>query len=171
MSKSICFNEGSTAGNVTLFLNSQEFYTVTATSEICTPQEGGLYEKCGHISGVIWLISRGCAPVCEPTIPKVSATVPSNNIAPLFIEKVEGVEKFNALVYPNPANDFINIAFEGTFNGSISLIDVSGRVILKEKSSSVSTKLDVSKIPSGMYIIQFETALGAKITEKITINN
>lgn len=68
-------------------------------------------------------------------------------------------EKYNAVkVYPNPTNDYLNIAWEAEFDFPIELkiSDVSGRIIVHQtlKYQTGNTTLDVSSLANGIYTIQ-----------------
>lgn len=76
---------------------------------------------------------------------------------PVFGEKVPygvGIETANlktqVSVYPNPANDLLNIESENIDNISIEIYDLSGRSILKEKSSK---QVNISALSPGYYIL------------------
>lgn len=69
-------------------------------------------------------------------------------------------------VYPNPANDYINI--ELTYDQTILAIncyDIFGKKVLK---TSQNTQLDLSKLMSGLYFIEIKTDVGS-VTKKIII--
>ena len=55
-------------------------------------------------------------------------------------------------IYPNPASDYITI--ENLLNGSISVESMSGAVIEKQSISSNKTRVDISKLPAGIYVIR-----------------
>lgn len=61
-------------------------------------------------------------------------------------------------VFPNPANDYLNIAWEAEFDFPIELkiSDVSGRIIVHQtlKYQTGNTTLDVSSLANGIYTIQ-----------------
>lgn len=59
-------------------------------------------------------------------------------------------------MYPNPANNVLNI--EGT-NELISIYDLSGKIMLTSNSSSI----DISGIPTGMYIVSGLDFKGKKL--------
>jgi hypothetical protein len=62
-------------------------------------------------------------------------------------------EELSFAVYPNPANDVINISTKGTDGNSvIRITDVLGKVVLQEAISE-NKKLDVSDFKNGVYLI------------------
>jgi hypothetical protein len=63
-------------------------------------------------------------------------------------------------VFPNPANNVVNINltdFKG--KADVSLFDVNGRVVLRREVSTVSTQLDISALPAGVYIIRIKNGV------------
>lgn len=77
--------------------------------------------------------------------PKASATNP-------FAESI--IENTIA-VYPNPAKDFINISIDEVgFEDSYSIYDLSGKVQAQGQISSSFTRVDLSELPSGIYLLK-----------------
>ena len=72
--------------------------------------------------------------------------------------------------YPNPANEEITIEYSGTKASeyNVSLLDLSGRVLLKTSFRSKTT-LNTSKFLSGMYIIQMADESGVLVRDKIVV--
>ena len=67
------------------------------------------------------------------------------------VEIVEST-KVNFKLYPVPADDFITVEFESIRNFTISIIDIQGREVLKQKGSNSKTLLDISSLARGNYI-------------------
>ncbi len=62
-------------------------------------------------------------------------------------------------VYPNPAGSVLNISFPenmDTRKTFIEIIDINGRTLLKSKSLSDLSQLDISKINSGIYLVKIQ---------------
>jgi hypothetical protein len=62
--------------------------------------------------------------------------------------------------YPNPTKDFINIEFDKTLTGEneISIIDITGRTIVKETFSGQKIiRINLSSITKGIYIVKVIT--------------
>jgi hypothetical protein len=76
-------------------------------------------------------------------------------------------------IYPNPASDKINVAFEAQ-NGSyqISIVDITGRVLstqrLTNASGSQVVEMPVSELATGNYLVSIVKD-GLKFTQKITV--
>ncbi|KAA5534704.1 T9SS type A sorting domain-containing protein [Taibaiella lutea] len=73
-------------------------------------------------------------------------------------------------IYPNPANEEITIDYSGVKNSKyiISILDLSGKVLLKTTFQS-KKPLDISKLLSGMYIIQIADENGILFHDKMII--
>jgi hypothetical protein len=57
-------------------------------------------------------------------------------------------------LFPNPASDFLNIhAEENALNKEMSLLNVSGNVVMKIFLTDTNTKIDLSKISEGIYLV------------------
>ena len=60
-------------------------------------------------------------------------------------------------VFPNPANNVVNLNLSGfTGKSDVSLFDVNGRVVLTRLVSTVNSQLDVSGLPSGIYMLRIK---------------
>ncbi|MEO0037195.1 MAG: hypothetical protein RIQ59_406 [Bacteroidota bacterium] len=58
-----------------------------------------------------------------------------------------------AIVYPNPANNFLNINLDNnSFIDNIVIIDISGKIILEQKQSG--TQIEIESISPGCYILE-----------------
>ncbi len=78
--------------------------------------------------------------------PLFGAPLPVNN-------PVNKQDKKDLRIYPNPAQDYLNIhlsSFSGMF--SYQIISIQGKVILS--GDSYSTSLDISNLPAGVYLIR-----------------
>jgi hypothetical protein len=71
-------------------------------------------------------------------------------------------------IYPNPASSFINIKNNDGGEFNIDLYDMSGRLLLEEKSKQANTIIDISKLASGIYSI-YMTKDGQKSNTKLVI--
>lgn len=80
----------------------------------------------------------------------------------------------NLNVYPNPANDVLNITFDGVASTKldVKLIDQTGRVVTSNQyvvSSGLNNRsLDIAKIVSGVYQLQFASE-GKTASRKVVI--
>ena len=79
---------------------------------------------------------------------------------PISLVKVLGTEEsakyFN--IYPNPTSEFLNIVSTKYDIQKVHIYDLSGKQILSESKS----RIDVSKLPSGVYMLIIKTQEGNK---------
>lgn len=75
--------------------------------------------------------------------------------SPIYVGQVENR---TWSIYPNPVGDVLHLNLSGVDSREIALYDLSGKWILSERLSREGiTTFDVSSVPSGMYIISFES--------------
>ncbi len=62
-------------------------------------------------------------------------------------------------IYPNPSNEFLSLSFSPSLENikHISIIDMYGRVLKEWKSNSMSERIDITNIISGLYLIRVES--------------
>tara|TARA_R110002049_G_scaffold279949_2_gene459136 strand:- start:30217 stop:31407 length:1191 start_codon:yes stop_codon:yes gene_type:complete len=77
-----------------------------------------------------------------------------------------GVEEFNladANVYPNPVNDILNIELKNQTKADVSLFDINGRLILKQKLEDSQTPINIETLHVGIYVLKIQTEHGLAI--------
>lgn len=84
------------------------------------------------------------------------------------LSKNDFVKDASIQVYPNPANDILNVKADNTIN-SIQLYDAQGRLLLTKMANENTQVLDLSSYSSGIYFINISTSVG-KQTQKIIKN-
>jgi hypothetical protein len=73
-------------------------------------------------------------------------------------------------IYPNPAQNNLTIQMDNSSNYSIQLLRMDGQMVIEQHASDKISQLDVSKLSSGIYIIQVKSLSTAEIfTKKILI--
>ena len=84
------------------------------------------------------------------------------------IDDVKAISYFE--VYPNPAGDVVTIASHSTSDLGISISDMAGREVISDiyPASSLTRSLDISSLPSGLYLISLRSA-GQYLTKKILV--
>jgi len=65
-----------------------------------------------------------------------------------------GSSKVVADVWPNPASQFINIEWQRSGAAEISLLDMTGKEVLRQQSHGQREVIEVSHMPSGLYVLQ-----------------
>lgn len=89
---------------------------------------------------------------------KVSSTADTSSYFALETSNgvAEGFGLNQIFVYPNPVKDILNIAYYGVNLKNISMIDLQGREVYTGRENQIN----IQSLPTGMYIIKVETALG-----------
>lgn len=72
-------------------------------------------------------------------------------------------------IYPNPANNFLKIDIEENTNATIEIIDALGRVFIQSEINEKENTINVSQLPSGVYILSLQS--NGVFQKKIFIKN
>ena len=83
---------------------------------------------------------------------------------------ISGRETAKLRVYPNPANNRVKIEMPGSGEMEMWMLTLDGRIVKREYFVN-NADLDVSDIPSGMYLLRFVDNTGASKVEKILISH
>jgi hypothetical protein len=143
--------------NTSIAYGSKKQVTFTSTATLNIP--GGSYVlMTGDVS------SQGFSPLgalyySNPITVVVPARAAVNNVAAAS----------DIQVYPNPAADMVKVDLKGVDASSISLLDITGRILttIVPAANTIAT-IPVEKFATGIYLVQVQTA-GGVITKKITI--
>ena len=76
-----------------------------------------------------------------------------DNVSAAFCTSVEDTEKLVIKAYPNPTTDLITVQFEHSLS-SISLYNTTGEKIQITEDPRAPVTLDLSELPSGIYLIE-----------------
>jgi hypothetical protein len=74
-------------------------------------------------------------------------------------------------VYPNPAQQYLNIEVTDASPNQIAVYDVNGREVFRKVISKSLNQVDLKNIPSGMYLIKVSDVNGKTITQQRFIRN
>ncbi len=69
-------------------------------------------------------------------------------------------------LYPNPVKDFITIETNSSDNAILNVFDINGQIILSKELKATSTKLNISNLPTGVYMFQISNEAGI-VTKKV----
>jgi len=61
------------------------------------------------------------------------------------------LSQFN--MYPNPANDVLNINAKGSIQ-SVAIINMIGQTVLTASPNEISSRLDINQLPAGVYVVK-----------------
>jgi hypothetical protein len=145
------------AGNVATFTNtstgatsySWDFGDFTNSSATAPAHA---YAVNGTYTVVLTAINGNCT---DTTIFLVDVTVGLNEMA----------SSSNLTIFPNPANETVNVAFDQNTNDliQIELIDATGRVVAQNQSIEIganNVSFDVTNLSSGFYTVRLTNANG-----------
>lgn len=90
---------------------------------------------------------------------------PAKYAADTATNSVKGLDQIGITFYPNPANNVLNINTKLSESGVITVKGLDGRTIM---SSDIlgNTQMNVSKLTSGAYILEFTNENGQRATAK-----
>ena len=112
------------------------------------------------------LVKNNPAPVVGIDAANPFATSLTFTLYPTYLSLnvVNGIENKNINtglnVYPNPANDRLNIEITNPSNGKIIICDLNGRELMNQLINSPNITLDISALPKGMYIARYQDKNG-----------
>lgn len=72
-----------------------------------------------------------------------------------FSAKLNSLDDLNLQIYPNPAEHQLTIQFDGQHEKRIYIMDLTGRILQNEQINR-SSKIDISNLSSGSYIIEVD---------------
>lgn len=92
------------------------------------------------------------------------------DIAAVSNEKPQNILKAMTKIYPNPANNYVTVSIEEVLPKiqTISIQDLTGRIVYQENCDCHTTRIDVSQLPKGLYLITLQNR-EASITEKLLV--
>lgn len=73
---------------------------------------------------------------------------------------------YDISIYPNPATTVLNLYSTGISDFELSILDITGKVIESDKMSDQRFTIDVSDLPSGVYMLRLVSDTGASKTVK-----
>ena len=80
---------------------------------------------------------------------------------------IDQAEEGTISLYPNPANNVLNIALQGSDVNEVVVIDIYGKTVARTTVAEGNNTLDVSALPAGMYFVQLRANNSVKATQKI----
>jgi hypothetical protein len=77
----------------------------------------------------------------------------------VFHSGIDNETKIGVMTYPNPATQNINVVSEVSIS-SISVYSITGQFVKSFRVNATSTSIDVSSMPSGMYVMEINSGNG-----------
>lgn len=86
-----------------------------------------------------------------------------------FTAGINEEEAASLTVYPNPANDVLNVAINGTIE-TVSVISMDGKVVISENVNASNTAVNVAGLNAGVYVYEVKTATGSTVRNTFVKN-
>ncbi|MBK8487329.1 MAG: T9SS type A sorting domain-containing protein [Chitinophagales bacterium] len=102
-----------------------------------------------------------------PNMPNYNLGALTGSECDTLTSVIQSIESNTISIYPNPANEYIIISGDINANDLLKIYSADGRVVLQEKIYTTNTKVDISKLPSGVYVIQIIEDGWVKYSEKL----
>ncbi len=102
----------------------------------------------------------------------MDANIPGNpNCTPQVTVNIKNEETNFISIYPNPANETVNIKFKNGYKlpDLIELSDITGKTVMQIKNISTNLTLNISSLANGIYFCQFTSKNAVIKMEKIVV--
>jgi Secretion system C-terminal sorting domain/Bacterial Ig-like domain (group 2)/NHL repeat len=140
-------------------------YTITLTD----PVAGGSWSSSnttiatvGSGTGVVTGVNTGTVTITYTVTSAAGCTRDTTYVVTVAsgtgIHNITNTGAFS--IYPNPASGLLYISAPGLQSASVTISDVTGRSVLTSSLNTTSTKLDISSIRSGIYLISIKSVQG-----------
>ena len=78
---------------------------------------------------------------------------------PTFVEPYVGIPNYgddlsNLRIWPNPANNSLNVVSDNYPIDYITVMDLSGKILMRKNVGNNNTILNVSHLPAGTYLLE-----------------
>jgi carboxyl-terminal processing protease len=146
-----------TDGNVTYFKLSQDIHAGYTNLGTYYPN-GDSTERIGIVpDSVVYITPLGIRHHRDEVLEKAM------QIAGCNVSLSDYSIKSGINIFPNPAMDAINILSPSIRNGEIFIYDIDGRLLLSQLLFQKITKINISNLSEGMYIIKVYSEKGVAI--------
>jgi len=105
---------------------------------------------------------------CNPSLKETGYVSASSNYATATPMGVSHNGSGKVSVYPNPAEQYVNIELDGLNMGTVQarLISAQGQVLISQQVSAPKDRISLESIPAGLYFLQME-GNGLNVVTKI----
>ena len=85
-----------------------------------------------------------------------------------------GVEQADAntigvAVYPNPATDWLYLKYDNTRSITLEIFNLSGQRVLQHQHMAPKESIEISHLPTGLYLLRFVDEFGNVAMEKLVV--
>ena len=138
--------------------------------------EKGMYEAYAmkaHPDGGIVILGTHCPTPPTSTDVKevfIMKTDSTGNITVGLDENKPRLKTTEAILYPNPASDFVNIEFSRVYHEAVfELMDIGGKVILQKQLYGNHQHINISSVPAGTYVYRIFNVDGLDERGKVVV--
>jgi hypothetical protein len=71
-------------------------------------------------------------------------------------QNIVEMENLQFIVYPNPAQEYLELTSNKAISDEILIIDNQGRVVITDRIYGTSKRIDVSQLANGFYTVQLK---------------
>lgn len=159
----VLFTKWNSVTNKSDTIGKGSFVTTAAQSEYAQFAAEITYPTVGIVPDTmnIILLSSGIAatPGSKFLVDKLSFEYP---------EGVREDSKLDCYVYPNPSNGVVNVSLANNVKTTATLYDFVGREVYSKSISNLTTSMDFSSLPKGIYLLELKNNTQRAI-KKITL--
>ena len=91
-----------------------------------------------------------------------------DDVAVTEVTGIEQSKEQSLSVFPNPANDFVNINATNDVVKSVRVYNTLGQLVLSNTYNMANVNMNIASLTAGMYMLQIETENGVK-TQKLEV--
>lgn len=88
-------------------------------------------------------------------------------IDPSFVGTNDIAEDYNVKIYPNPVENYTNIAISGYEAERVVVYNMSGKIVMEYNVNSNSYQLNTTNLPSGVYMLKIFITGNNTVTKKM----
>ena len=77
--------------------------------------------------------------------------------------------KLGVAVYPNPATDWLYLKYDNTRKITLEIFNLSGQRVLQHQHIAPKESIEISHLPSGLYLLRFVDEVGNVAMEKLVV--
>jgi len=127
-----------------------------SNSKMCNNPQGYLTHTNSRVDTAVWLTQTGVAMNRDDVVEAAIDWI-KNYVA---IEEKDAFKNTDLNVYPNPAGNYLIIEITSKahkpIEGTVTLSDVNGRVVISQPLRTSKETLNLSGLPPGIYLVKIE---------------
>ncbi len=85
----------------------------------------------------------------------------------IYVKTSKSAIEKNITIFPNPAKNMVTIIAGDNNMEQISIVDITGKIIITKKTKQEQISIDVSNLSKGIYLIKIKTTIGLAVNKLI----